>query len=252
MKKDPTPTLPLPGEGARTPHCPLYPSPWQGGGWEGVNSQQGGGWEGVNSQQEGVCEGVNSQQGGVCEGGNSQQGGGWEGVNSQQGGVCEGVNSQQEGGREGVNSQQREGREEANSYTQPASLHNRPQYKQRRQELRSQPTPAEHHLWQYLRKNQLGVKFRRQHGIHHYIVDFYCPEHALAIEVDGEVHTSEYAREYDQERDNLLKSCGLQVLRFTNHQVLHDTPTTLTQIQQALSLPPPPRKGEVGRGSSSD
>ena len=178
MKKDPTPTLPLPGEGARTPHSSLTSSPWQGGGREGVNSQQGGGREGVNSSQEGV-----------------------------------------------------------NSYTQPSSLNNHPQYKERRQELRRQPTPAEHHLWQHLRKNQLGVKFRRQHGIHHYIVDFYCPQHALVIEVDGEIHTSEDARQYDQERDNLLKSCGLQVLRFTNHQVLNDTQTTLTQIQQTLSLP---------------
>ena len=182
MKKDPTPTLPLPGEGARIPHSSLHSSPWQGGGREGVNSSQ----------------------------------------------------------------------EWVNSYTHPSSLNNHPQYKERRQELRNQPTPAEHHLWQYLRKNQLGVKFRRQHGIHHYIVDFYCPEYALVIEVDGEIHTSEDAREYDQERDNLLKSCGLQVLRFSNHQVLHDTPTTLTQIQQALSLPPPPGKGEAGRGSSSN
>ncbi len=158
MKKDPTPTLPLPGEGARTPHHSLTSSPWQGGGREGVNSSQAG----------------------------------------------------------------------SNPYTHPSSLNNHPQYKNRRQELRSQPTPAEHHLWQHLRKNRLGVKFRRQHGIHHYIVDFYCPECALVIEVDGEIHTSEDAHQYDQERDNLLKSCGLQVLRFTNHQVLHDTQTTLT------------------------
>ncbi|MBU0655989.1 MAG: endonuclease domain-containing protein [Gammaproteobacteria bacterium] len=191
MKKDPTPTLPLPGEGARTPDSSLHSSPWQGGGREGVSSQAVG-REGVNSSQEWV-----------------------------------------------------------NSYTQPSSLNNHPQYKERRRELRSQPTSAEHRLWQYLRKNQLGVKFRRQHGIHHYIVDFYCPELALVIEVDGEIHTSEDTREYDQERDNLLKSCGLQVLRFTNHQVLNDTHTTLTQIQQAFSLPPPPGKGEAGRGSSS-
>ncbi len=172
-RRDPTPTLPLPGEGARTPPDSLHSSPWQGGGRKGVSS-----------------------------------------------------------------------------YTQPSSLNNYPQYKTRRQELRSQPTPAEHHLWQHLRKNQLGVKFRRQHGIHHYIVDFYCPECDLVIEVDGEIHTSEDAREYDQERDNLLKSCGLQVLHFSNHQVLQDTPTTLTQIQQALSLSP--GKGEAGRGSSSN
>ena len=190
MKKDPTPTLPLPEEGARPPHSSLHSSPWQGGGREGVSSQAVG-REGGNSSQEWV------------------------------------------------------------NYTQPSSLNNHPQYKERRQELRSQPTPAEHNLWQYLRKNQLGVKFRRQHSIHHYIVDFYCPERALVIEVDGEIHTSEDACQYDQERDSLLKSCGLQVLRFSNHQVLNDTQITLTQIQQTLSLPPPPGKGEAGRGSSS-
>ena len=59
-------------------------------------------------------------------------------------------------------------------------------------------TEPEKRLWSILRNNQLGVKFRRQHGIGHYIVDFYCPELKLIIEVDGESHFSEDAQAYDR------------------------------------------------------
>ena len=74
---------------------------------------------------------------------------------------------------------------------------------ERQKELRSDPTPAEYALWQFLRAKQLnGKKFRRQHGIGPYIVDFYCDEGKIVVEVDGSVHDTNEAVEYDQERDN--------------------------------------------------
>ena len=63
-------------------------------------------------------------------------------------------------------------------------IFNKTQYKQRRHELRHHLTEPEQRLWQILRNKQMGIKFRRQHGIGHYIVDFYCPELKLIIEVD--------------------------------------------------------------------
>ena len=92
-------------------------------------------------------------------------------------------------------------------------IFNIPQYTTRRQELRNNATQPEQKLWATLRGKQLGVKFRRQHGIGHYIVDFYCPERKLVIEVDGDSHYTEAAHLKDAQRDNYLQQLGLRVLR---------------------------------------
>src|SRR5690349_2542855 len=86
-------------------------------------------------------------------------------------------------------------------------------------EMRANPTPAENHLWRRIRNQQvLGYKFRRQHTIDRFIVDFYCTEARLVIEVDGSIH--EEQQEADQLRTEFLESLGLRVLRFTNAEVL--------------------------------
>lgn len=97
---------------------------------------------------------------------------------------------------------------------------NKSEYKQRRQELRHNLTAPEKKLWQILRNNQMGIKFRRQHGIGHYIADFYCPELALVIEVDGDSHYSEAAQSYDKERDDFMLSLGIMPLRLKNDDVM--------------------------------
>jgi len=89
---------------------------------------------------------------------------------------------------------------------------------ERARQMRKEPTNAEASLWARLRKRQLaGLKFRRQHIITHFIVDFYCPKAKLAIEMDGAVHDEQ--GEYDQEREKILQELGYGVLRFTNAEV---------------------------------
>ncbi len=96
-------------------------------------------------------------------------------------------------------------------------------------QLRQQLTPAEAHLWRALSRRQLaGLKFRSQHPVGRFIVDFYCPSCKLVIEVDGDVHTQQQA--YDQARTEQLQAFGYQVLRFTNKAVLNSLPTVLEEI----------------------
>ena len=104
--------------------------------------------------------------------------------------------------------------------------------------LRQQLTPAEDKLWSALRGRQLvGLKFRCQHPVGRFIVDFYCPSCKLVIEVDGDIHTQQKA--YDEARTEQLESYGYRVLRFTNEEVLNDLQTVLTCIvQTAEALAP--------------
>ncbi len=112
--------------------------------------------------------------------------------------------------------------------------------------MRAAPTVAENHLWHFIRKQALGVKFRRQHVFDRFIVDFYCHEVRLVIEVDGVIH--EYTQEEDAIRQEFLESLGLRVLRFTNGEVLQYTQAVLERIGEVLvniradgtpSQPPP-------------
>lgn len=98
--------------------------------------------------------------------------------------------------------------------------------------MRHEPTKAEKLLWQKLRRRQLGgYKFRRQHPIGNYIVDFYCAETKLIVEVDGDIHA--YQESYDKERTKDLEALGYQVVRFWNEQVLKETIGVLEMILAA-------------------
>ena len=102
-------------------------------------------------------------------------------------------------------------------------------------EMRLAPTSAEDQLWQRLRNHQLrGFKFRRQHTIDQFIVDFYCPQVRLIIEVDGPVH--QYTPEEDAIRQAFLENAGMRVLRFTNEQVQPNVESVLAEIGSALEL----------------
>lgn len=93
-----------------------------------------------------------------------------------------------------------------------------PSIRQRAKELRQPQTPAETKLWKVLRNRQLGgFKFRRQHPIHRFIVDFYCQEACLVIEIDGDSHSEQV--EYDIARTDWLQNNGNKVIRFTNQEV---------------------------------
>ena len=100
---------------------------------------------------------------------------------------------------------------------------------------RKHPTPAENHLWQELRGNKLGAPFRRQHAIESFIVDFVCLAAWLVIEVDGSIHGDASQAEYDGGRTHELQEAGFLVLRFTNEEVLHNTPKVLQTIAEHLA-----------------
>jgi very-short-patch-repair endonuclease len=100
-------------------------------------------------------------------------------------------------------------------------------------------TDAERILWQKLRRKSLGgFKFRRQQPVGPYILDFYCHQAKLAIELDGSQHA--IAREYDEIRTAYLASMGIDVIRFWNNDVIGNLEGVLTRIDEALSPRPAP------------
>jgi very-short-patch-repair endonuclease len=104
--------------------------------------------------------------------------------------------------------------------------------------LRQNPTPAEKKLWQdYLRT----LKFRvlRQRPIDHFIVDFYCAALKLVIEVDGDSHFTDEGQAYDLDRTSILEGYGLQVVRFTNDEVMNHFEGVCQQIEVLIPLNPP-------------
>jgi very-short-patch-repair endonuclease len=123
-------------------------------------------------------------------------------------------------------------------------IHNIQRLLERRRELRTKPTSTEEKLWWYLKNKRLGVKFRRQHSIGGYILDFICKEKRLIIEIDGIIHQTPEAREYDKVRDKFFTELDYKVLRFKNDEVENDTnevvakiKTCLLTIETAPSLP---------------
>lgn len=109
--------------------------------------------------------------------------------------------------------------------------------KELRRSLRNNATPAEKRLWQFLKGKKLdGFKFRRQHSIDRYIVDFFCPSANLAIELDGETHYTPKAKEYDRLRDKYLKTVGITVIRYPNYQVYKNLEGVVEDIRKYLAL----------------
>jgi very-short-patch-repair endonuclease len=98
--------------------------------------------------------------------------------------------------------------------------------------LRRNMTLAENVIWKKLRDRKIfQTKFRKQHPISFFIVDFYCHEYKLVIEVDGEINNDESANEYDIGRTEILNKFGLEVVRFTNDQVLYSLGSVIEKIQ---------------------
>jgi very-short-patch-repair endonuclease len=106
--------------------------------------------------------------------------------------------------------------------------------------FRRQPTPAEALLWERLRDRRLhGLKFRRQHALLGFVLDFYCPAHQLAIEVDGAVHAEPAQRARDAERSKQLAAFGVRVLRLSNAEILSAIDRSLATIASACGVPAP-------------
>ena len=109
-----------------------------------------------------------------------------------------------------------------------------PELQQAAWQLREAMTPAEQVLWEALRDKKLnGLKFRRQHPVEQFILDFYCPLHKLAVELDGSIH--EARSEQDAARKAHLAAHGCRVIRFHNEEVLTALPSVLERIALAVA-----------------
>jgi very-short-patch-repair endonuclease len=101
-------------------------------------------------------------------------------------------------------------------------------------QLRREPTPAERHAWSLLRDRRvLGFKFRRQHVLHGFIVDFYCPVLKLVLELDGHPHDEATQASYDDARTAWLKSAGYRLIRIRNRDL------TLETLEELVGQVPP-------------
>lgn len=121
--------------------------------------------------------------------------------------------------------------------------------RERRKSLRRRQTDSEEKLWQELRRNKLGVKFKRQYSLGNFVVDFYCPSLKLGIELEGSVHMTDVARKYDLGRLKYFESLGVKMLIFWNSEIERNLKGVITKISKYLSPVPSPVTGEGnGRG----
>jgi len=125
---------------------------------------------------------------------------------------------------------------------------------QKRKRLRNNATKAERILWRYIKNSQIeNSKFRRQYSIDQFVIDFYCAEIKLAVEVDGNSHLSKDQIPYDIERQNYIKSFRIHFLRFSNDEVYNNIDSVLTQISNKIKAlkntspeSPPWQGGDIG------
>ena len=126
-------------------------------------------------------------------------------------------------------------------------INNRRYLKAYRRNLRNYGTSAEATLWLQLKCKQLeGRKFRRQHSVGNYILDFYCPAEKLAVELDGAHHFTEEGLEADREREEYLLNLNIRTVRFENKTVFENMEGVLSEIRSCFDLPTcgtPPSKG---------
>jgi very-short-patch-repair endonuclease len=116
-----------------------------------------------------------------------------------------------------------------------ATIFNRSSMRYRRQVLRRNMSKEEIILWSRIRRKQVGgYKFRRQYSVGSYVLDFYCPELKLAIEIDGVSHNSSENKRYDQERQNEIEGLGIAFLRFYNADINNNLNKVLEIINKKI------------------
>lgn len=114
--------------------------------------------------------------------------------------------------------------------------YNRTSEKEKRRTLRKNQTYAENVLWQQLRNRQvLGIKFRRQYSVDHFVIDFYAPEIKLAIELDGAIHKFEEQKENDAARQEYIERFGFKFIRIKNEELLNNPNKALGRIEQKIN-----------------
>ncbi len=114
--------------------------------------------------------------------------------------------------------------------------------------LRKKQTKAEKIFWELVRRKKfLGLKFRRQHQIDRFIVDFFCASKNLIIEIDGKIHINSEQHARDIARDQYLNELGFEILRFSNEQIFYEIENVKDEIMRTLTPDPSP----IGRGEKS-
>ena len=114
--------------------------------------------------------------------------------------------------------------------------YNSPLLKERRRELRNNQTEAEKLLWSKLKRKQVsGCKFWRQYSVGRFIVDFYCPEKRLIIELDGGHHSAKEVKQYDLEREDFLIAHDMKIIRFWNSDVFKNLDGVLNRIYETIT-----------------
>jgi very-short-patch-repair endonuclease len=111
---------------------------------------------------------------------------------------------------------------------------NRYRERNKRKLLRSRATSAEQKLWRHLKSKQSGAKFRRQYSVDAYVLDFYSAQLRLAIEIDGDSHFTAEAMTYDRERTAYIEGFGIEVMRFTNLEIVDNIEGVLEKIETAI------------------
>lgn len=113
-------------------------------------------------------------------------------------------------------------------------FHNILELGERRRELRRRATGEEKILWEKLRNHRIGPRFKRQYSIGGYILDFYCAEKRLIIEIDGGIHKREDSKEYDEVRDKYFSELGYKTLRILNDEVNSGVNRVIEKIKSYL------------------
>ena len=135
----------------------------------------------------------------------------------------------------------------ADMKTNPTIRGTTPELRANARTLRANLTPAERLLWEAIKKRRLnGLKFRCQHPVGPFVLDFWCPERRLAVEVDGSSHDHPDQADYDAVRTAQLNAFGYRVVRVRNDEVFDDLPAVLSRIAEAAG-PPAPAQPPPGR-----
>lgn len=111
--------------------------------------------------------------------------------------------------------------------------------KLQKQDLRHHQTRFEKILWEQLRRKSLGIRFHRQYSVGPYILDFYCPQRKIAVELDGYSHKKADIKKYDKYRTDFLSALGIKTLRFWNSEIEKNLSVVLKKINEALNELPP-------------
>ena len=114
--------------------------------------------------------------------------------------------------------------------------YNKKSEQEKRRSLRKNMTYCEKIVWSNLRKKQLGYRFLRQYSVDHFVIDFYCPELKLAVEVDGESHNNPEQTEYDIKRQKYLERFNIKFVRIKDEELLGNPNQAFKKIEDSIKL----------------